>query len=116
MRPQYRDTLRKYELTESEWESIALVKDWLRVFRDATLAMSTSKHSTLSEVHAVFKGLQEHLVGALEELPDGAPEQLRRGLINSHRKLSDYYTIFDKSPFYIWASSTCTHIYTDIID
>lgn len=116
MRPQYRDTLRKYELTESEWDSIDLVKDWLRIFCDATLAMSTSKRSTLSEVHAVFKGLQDHLVRALEKLPDNAPKRLRRGLINSHRKLSDYYTIFDKSPFYIWASSTCNHPCTDITD
>lgn len=105
MKPQYRDSLQKYELTEEEWRSIELVKGWLRLFRDATLVMSSSKESTLSEVHAIFKDLQTELTSALAELSDDAPIQLRTGLLNAHRKLSDYYYKFDQSPYYIWAAS-----------
>ena len=97
--------MRSYELSRNDWAAIALVKDWLCGFRDAILDMSTTKHATLSYVHAVFKGLQDHVKDALRGLPDTAPPALRDGLINAHRKLSDYYYKFDESPYYIWAAS-----------
>ena len=66
--------------------------------------MSTTKHATLSYVHAVFKGLQEHVRDALRNLPNSASSTLRSGLIKAHQKLSDYYYTFDESPYYIWAA------------
>jgi len=97
--------LRDFELSASDWAAIALVKEWLRSFRDAVLDMSMTKRTTLSYVHAVFKGLQDHLKTALLSLPDTAPPGLRHGLMNAHRKLSDYYYKFDESPYYVWAAS-----------
>jgi hypothetical protein len=104
--------LRSYELSENDWAAIALVKDWLRSFRDAILDMSTTKHATLSYVHAVFKGLQDYIKDALRGLPNTAPRALRDGLVNAYRKLGDYYYKFDESPYYIWAASElvpCSH-------
>jgi hypothetical protein len=31
---------------------------------------------------------------------------LRNGLLEAHRKLSEYYYKFDQSPFYTWAART----------
>jgi hypothetical protein len=62
----------------------------------------------LSSTHAIFKGLQDELKKHLTELPQSAPLQLRRGLINAHRKLSDYFYTIDKSPYYLWSASKCT--------
>lgn len=97
--------LRKYEITDSDWLAIELVTGWLRSFRDATLQMSMTKHATLSSVHAVFKGLQDDIQESLATLPDSAPQRVKGGLIKAHRKLSDYFYKYDRSPFYLWASS-----------
>jgi hypothetical protein len=102
--PKHKD-LRPYELSASDWSAISLVKEWLRSFRDAVLDMSTTKRVTLSYVHAVFKGLQEHIKASLAALPNTASPGLRQGLVNAHRKLSDYYYKFDESPYYVWAAS-----------
>ena len=102
---EFKDTLQKCELTPEEWQAIDLVEKWLCTFRDATLEMSSSKHVTLSKVHAIFKTLQFTSTSVLLKLPDNAPIKLRTGLISALHKLSDYYYKFDQSPYYIWASS-----------
>ena len=109
--PQNKDTLRRYELSNQDWTAIELVMNWLHIFRDATIDMSTTKHATLSTVHAMFKGLQEHLKDSLSTLPNDTPSRIRDGLIAAHRKLSDYYLKFDDSPYYIWATSTLDLIF-----
>ncbi|KAJ7605042.1 hypothetical protein DFH06DRAFT_1068052, partial [Mycena polygramma] len=40
----------------------------------------------------------------LRELPINTPSVLRNGLVEAHRKLSDYYYKFDQSPHYTWAA------------
>lgn len=103
---QNRDSLRRYELTDEDWSAIEMVTEWLLIFREATLQMSTTKHCTLSHVHAIFKGLQKSICQSIKELPNSAPDSIQNGLVNAHRKLSDYYFKFDESPYYIWAAST----------
>ena len=58
----------------------------------------------LSSTHAIFRGLQEDIRNSLVELPDSAPPKLKTSLMKAHRKLSDYYSKLDESPYYIWAS------------
>jgi hypothetical protein len=83
---------------------------WLQLFREATEQMSSTSTVTLSACHAVLHGLQNQLRQALRSLPDTAPPQLRIGLIEAHRKLSDYHVYFDESPYYLWACRTsCEH-------
>lgn len=98
--------LRKYELQDEDWEAIALVARWLKAFRSATTQMSTTKRPMLSWTHAVFRGLQDSLADSLRLLPNNTPAVLRQGLLNAHRKLSDYYGKSDESPYYTWASRT----------
>ncbi|GBE83702.1 hypothetical protein SCP_0507580 [Sparassis crispa] len=45
----------------------------------------------------------DHIKKALRSLPSGVPPQLKAGLLNAYKKLSDYHTFFDESPYYIWA-------------
>ena len=52
--PQNKDALRRYELTDQDWNAIELITRWLRLFCDATVDMSTTKQSTLSYVHCIF--------------------------------------------------------------
>jgi hypothetical protein len=96
--------LRKFELTPEDWSAIELVCRWLKAFRSATTQMSTTKRSMLSSTQAIFRGLQESLQESLRTLPRNAPSRLKDSLIKSHRKLSDYFTKFDESPYYIWSS------------
>lgn len=98
--------LRQYELTSEDWFSIQLVCGWLKAYRSATLQMSTTKHSMLSSTQAIFRGLQESLKDSLIGLPSSAPLRLKDSLINAHQKLSDYFTKFDESPYYVWSSRT----------
>jgi hypothetical protein len=81
------------------------VASWLKAFRSATTEMSRTKEPMLSTVHAIFRGLQEHIRSTLAELPDSAPMELRDGLVEAHQKLSEYYYRSDESPFYTWAAS-----------
>jgi hypothetical protein len=81
-----------------------MVSTWLKDFRSATTQMSATKHSMLSSTQAIFRGLQESLKESLRTLPDNVPPRLKLALVNAHRKLSDYYTNFDASPYYIWSS------------
>ncbi|KAJ7140751.1 hypothetical protein C8R44DRAFT_726475 [Mycena epipterygia] len=60
--------------------------------------------SLLSTTHAIFRGLQQHIKEAITKLPDSADDALRTGLVEAHLKLSDYYTKFDQSRYYLWAS------------
>ena len=79
--------------------------------------MSTTKSPMLSTTHAIFRGLQEDLRQSLTELPDLSPSYLKNSLVKAHRKLSDYYTKLDDSPFYIWASCTslCTPLFSTLM-
>ncbi|KIY46286.1 hypothetical protein FISHEDRAFT_66508 [Fistulina hepatica ATCC 64428] len=96
--------LRKYELSEADWQAITLVTQWLKSFCSATTQMSMTKKATLSFTHAVFRGLQESVRQSLKGLPDSATPYLKQGLLKAHRKLSDYYYKFDESTLYVWAS------------
>ena len=63
--PQNRDTLQRYELSDQDWNAIELVTGWLHLFRDATTEMSTTKQSTLSYMHCIFRTLQDHIKSEL---------------------------------------------------
>src|SRR5271168_4718782 len=97
--------LRSLKLDPAEWEAITLVSNWLKVFRSATTEMSTTKKPMLSTVHAIFRGLEDHVKTILETLPDNAQSQLHDGLVPAHQKLSEYYYRSDESPYYTWAAS-----------
>jgi hypothetical protein len=96
--------LRALELDADDWEAISQVAEWLKAFRSATTQMSKTKEPMLSTVHAIFRGLQEHVASLLRKLPDTAPSELRDGLVEAHTKLSDYYFRSDESPYYTWAA------------
>jgi uncharacterized membrane protein len=53
--------LRHLHLTSNEWTAIALVKGWLKVFREATTEMSTTKHCMLSSCVAMFRSLEDRM-------------------------------------------------------
>ena len=93
--------LQKFELTPEDWSAIQLVCHWLKALHSTTTQMSTTK---ISSTQAIFHGLQESLQDSLCALPHNAPSYLKNSLIKSHWKLSDYYTKFDDSPYYIWSS------------
>jgi hypothetical protein len=96
--------LRKFEMHADDWDAIALVAQWLKSFRSATTQMSTTKRPMLSSTHAIYRGLQESLRESLRNLPNNTPPKLKLGLTKAHRKLSDYYSKIDDSPYYIWSS------------
>jgi hypothetical protein len=89
----------------ADWEAISLVAGWLKAFRSATTEMSRTSKPMISTVHAIFRGLQDHVRDILRELPDTALPQLREGLVAAHQKLSEYYYRSDESPYYTWAAS-----------
>jgi hypothetical protein len=99
--------LRPLELADSEWNAIKIISDWLGAYRQATDLMSATKQVTLSAVHCVFHGFQEHLKKSLCKLPQSAPLRLKTGLIKAQIKLADYHSYFDESPFYLWACCKC---------
>lgn len=99
--------LRHLELSDADWDAIIMVTGWLKSFRTATTVMSTTKKPMLSYTATIFRGLQEDLRAAVKDLPIGTPSVLRNGLIEAHRKLSDYYYKFDQSPYYTWAARMC---------
>jgi hypothetical protein len=101
----YKD-LHTFELSDEDWEAISIVTEWLHAFREATTQMSCTGKPMLSTTHAVFCGLQEELRKAISALPQNVNAKIKLGLLNAHRKLSDYYHCFDQSPFYTWAAST----------
>ncbi|KAF7372351.1 Transposase-like protein [Mycena venus] len=96
--------LREHELNAAEWDALQLVTQWLKMFRSATTQMSTTKQPMLSSTHAIFRGLQQRLKAIISELPESADPALKEGLVNAHRKLSDYFTKFDQSRYYSWAA------------
>jgi subtilase family serine protease len=99
--------LRKYELSSAEWDNLALVADWLGIFREATTLMSTTKYPMISSVHAVFNGLQKTTKKMIADLPPRTSTELRNGLVNAHNKLAVYYSKFDDSKYYFWAARKC---------
>ena len=100
--------IRKFDLLDSDWETIKQVSDWLKAFRTATTDMSTTKKPMLSKTLAVFRGLQETIRNVIATLPHSADPSLHRGLVDAHRKLSDYYYKFDESVYYTWAARKST--------
>lgn len=96
--------LRAFELGSSDWDAIALVSRWLKLFRSATTQMSSTKISMLSTTHAIFRGLQEDIRQSIATLPSSTPARLKNALVSAHHKLSDYYTKLDESPLYIWSA------------
>ena len=98
--------LHPLELSDTDWDSIKLVTSWLKSFRSATAEMSATKVPMLSMTHAIFRGLQDDIKNTLRSLPDSVSPKIKLGLMDVHRKLSDYYYQFDASPFYTWAART----------
>jgi hypothetical protein len=96
--------LHTFELSDSDWESITLVTSWLKSFRSATTEMSATKIPMLSTTHAIFRGLQDDIKNILRNLPNSVSPKIKLGLMDAHRKLSDYYYQYDASPFYTWAA------------
>jgi hypothetical protein len=100
-------------MTNNDWESLRLVTKWLAVFCQATHQMSTTKIPMLSQTHAMFRMLQSKIKDILAGLPNDIDDNLREGLINAHRKLSDYFYLFDQSEYCMWASHVflfCTFV------
>ncbi len=58
----------------------------------------------LSQTFAVLRGLQETLRDTIQTLSTDTPTQLRDALVDSHLKLSEYYSKIDESPYYMWSS------------
>jgi sulfur relay (sulfurtransferase) DsrC/TusE family protein len=98
--------LHTLELSNADWEAIKLVASWLKSFQSATTEMSTTKVPMLSMMHAIFQGLQDDIKDILRHLPDSVSPQIKLGLTDAHRKLSDYYYQYNASPFYTWAACT----------
>ncbi|KAF7346964.1 Transposase-like protein [Mycena venus] len=96
--------LTPYTLSATEWAALTQVTDWLEAYRYATTKMSATKQPMLSTTHACFRWLQDHLKTTIAALPQSAEPTLRDGLVAAHRKLSDYYTKFDESRYYSWAT------------
>ncbi|KAJ6572943.1 hypothetical protein B0H10DRAFT_1839029, partial [Mycena sp. CBHHK59/15] len=96
--------LHRWDLTDSDWDAIVLVTGWLKSFRTATTLMSTTKRPMLSYTHTIFCGLQEDLRTSLRQLPFSMLSVLQNGLLEAHRKLSDYYYKMDQSLYYTWAT------------
>ncbi|KAF8984016.1 hypothetical protein BDQ17DRAFT_1260972, partial [Cyathus striatus] len=93
----YKD-LQSLELSSQEWASIEIVTTWLHAFQQATMQMSSTKEPMLLTTHAIFCGLQDRPAhGSICHNPVSK-------LWNAHKKLSNYYYCFDKSPYYIWAA------------
>jgi hypothetical protein len=61
--------------------------------------MSATKTPMLLTTHAIFRGLQDKLKSILQDLPDNIDSSIKLGLLKAHRKLSDYFSNFDKSPY-----------------
>ncbi|KAJ6606841.1 hypothetical protein B0H10DRAFT_1956747 [Mycena sp. CBHHK59/15] len=95
------EELCEHELNQAEWVALKMVASWLEIFRVVTTWMSTTKQLMLSTTHAVFRGLQQHLKEAIEKLSESTDPALLTGLVDAHCKLSDYFTKFDKSRYYI---------------
>lgn len=65
-------------------------------------------------MHAIFRGLQEHIQGIYRSLPSSTPARIKAGLLDAHQKLSDYYYWYDQLPFYTWAAHEL-HTWLDTI-
>ncbi|CAK5270384.1 unnamed protein product [Mycena citricolor] len=102
--------LHVYTLTDDDWAAIKLVCEWLELFREATTEMSTTKSPMISTVHSVFRGLQFDIKSHIADLPDDTISEIKQALVNSHMKLSEYFSKFDVSPYYMWAALLDPHI------
>ncbi|KAJ7744445.1 hypothetical protein DFH07DRAFT_687536, partial [Mycena maculata] len=77
------------------------VCSWLSDFCHATTEMSTTSKPMLSQTHLVFCGLQASVTEKLTELPTNVAPELKEGLVAAHKMRSDYYFVFDASPYYL---------------
>lgn len=96
--------LHQYELSTEDWDAISMVTSWLKSFHSATTQMSTTKVPMLSTTHAIFRGLQDDIKNIIRNLPSTVSPSIKCGLVDAHKKLSDYYHKYDDSPFYTWAA------------
>ncbi|KAJ6583753.1 hypothetical protein B0H10DRAFT_1688795, partial [Mycena sp. CBHHK59/15] len=99
--------LRRVQLSTDEWSVLNELSKFRLRNGAACLRLldpDATKRPVLSFTHTVFRGLQEDLRKSIHELPLSTPSALRNGLIEAHRKLSDYYHKSDDSPFYTWAA------------
>jgi hypothetical protein len=84
------------------------------LFSNYSNVSNTSSHaikhrcnlSWASRADAIFRGLQEQIKEILTNLPPTTARELVLGLMDAHRKLSDYYYKFDEPPLYTWAAHT----------
>jgi len=90
-------------MKDEDWKTIELISQWLLSFV-VTTQMSATKHARLLSTHAIFKGHQDDLMKELWNLPSTVQAHLHNALVESHRKLSDYFFKVDQLLYPIWAS------------
>ncbi|KAJ7302818.1 hypothetical protein DFH08DRAFT_722665, partial [Mycena albidolilacea] len=93
-----------HSLSPTEWAALTQVTKWLKSYHFATTKMLTTKQPMLSTTHAIFHWLQDELKINIAELPQTTDPTLLKGFVAAHRKLSDYFTKFDESQYYSWAT------------
>jgi hypothetical protein len=100
-------------MSDEDWNAIKLVSEWLGLFKRATAKMSTTKKPMLSQTRTIFRTLQSAVKSSICNLPapinstvthGAAQRKLQNGLVQAHLKLSEYFSRFETSPYYLWAA------------
>jgi hypothetical protein len=91
------------EIDDLDWTVIEIVRDWLRIFQEATLQMSTTSKPMLSEVLGIYAGLQVHLKNLVSKYPESLDPCLRSSLVDAHQKLAKYRRYALENYHYYWA-------------
>ncbi|KAJ6506039.1 hypothetical protein DFH09DRAFT_943418 [Mycena vulgaris] len=99
--------LREHELTSDEWKALEMVTGWLKAFRSATTQMSATKQPMPTLFSVASNSTSKP---SSKSFPDNADPALKEGLVNAHRKLSDYFTKFDESRYCTWAARSFVSI------
>jgi len=81
--------LSKLSFSSSDWELLALVRDFLRKFSQTTKMIEGSKYPTLSLVVPFFNNLRDHVLSWKNDV--AKPDEIREAAVVADEKLDKYY-------------------------
>ncbi|KAK0437090.1 uncharacterized protein EV420DRAFT_1487276 [Desarmillaria tabescens] len=112
-----------FDEVESDSDEVDELDSWNRLSGIQTvvskiLGRAFKYHNTVDQFVAINKDLHalelsnedweaismDDIKKIIATLPMSTPPELKQGLLDAHRKLSNYYYKYDESPFYTWAA------------
>lgn len=88
----YHEDLQCYSISNSQWSTLKNISDFLEIFNDLSVKMSSGAYVTVFHVIPYFNLMIDHVEDRASTCGDGAVARLKDAATSAREKLVQYYS------------------------